>query len=298
MNRDESARAAWAWPVLIGAVFAVSTGALFARLADPAPALAKAAWRCTLAAGVLFALGGRSTLRTLAATAPADRRRLAWAGLLLAIHFGTWILSLDYTTVTSSLVLFTTAPVWTALLAPWLLGEATSRRQWQGIALCSVGITVLAGFGAPGSGAEATASAPMLGNALALAGAISFSLFLIIGRGLQRRMPALPYLTGAYGGAALALIAGCLVLGLPLTGYDGDTWLWLVLLALVPQLIGHSGYNLALRHLAAATVSIMLVGEPIFGSLLAWLVLGEAPGAAEIAGGVLLLAGTLRAARG
>ncbi|MAW60944.1 MAG: hypothetical protein CMJ94_08925 [Planctomycetes bacterium] len=307
MNQSGEARSSpserprWAWPLLFAAVLAVSTGALFVRLADPAPAMAKAAWRCTIAALVLLAVGHQATARAWAEASPRTRRQLILAGFVLAVHFGTWILSLSYTTVTSTMVLGSTAPAWTALLAPRLIGERTTRAQWQGILLCGVGIALLAFWpdASPGGdSAGPTASQPLLGNLLALAGAISFSLFLIVGRTAQRSVPALPYLGIAYAGAAVFLILGCLLLGLPLTGFDARTYGWLLALALVPQLIGHSGYNLALRFFSAATVSILLIGEPIFGTVLAWLFLAEPPTTGELLGGVFLLLGIVRTARG
>lgn len=294
-----SDRPAWAWPVLLSAVIAVSTGALFVRLAEPAPALAKAAWRCSLATLVLLAIGRSSTLRAWAAAARGDRWRLIGAGALLALHFGTWVLSLSYTTVTSSMVLVSTVPAWTAVLAPWFGQERTSKRQWQGIGLCAIGIGVLAFWPEADSAARpAIATNPLLGSLLALTGAISFAMFLILGRDVQRRVPSLVYLSGTYGSAAVFLLLACLISSTHLVGFPTATYGWLIALALVPQLIGHTGYNLALRFFTAATVSILLVGEPIFGSLFAWLILAEPPGAGELVGGAFLLVGILRAARG
>lgn len=291
-------RPAWAWPVLLTAVLAVSTGALFVRLADPAPALVKAAWRCTLASLVLLAIGRSSTFRAWGAASRSDRKRLIVAGFLLALHFATWVLSLSYTTVTSSMVLVSTVPAWTAILAPWLGQERTTSRQWQGIGLCAIGIAILALWPeADPLARPAIATRPLLGSLLALTGAVSFALFLIIGRDVQRRMPSLAYLTGTYGSAAAFLLLACAIARLPLFGFPTETYGWLIALALVPQLIGHTGYNLALRFFSAATVAILLVGEPIFGSVMAWLVLAEPPGTGELIGGAFLLAGILRAAR-
>lgn len=299
MNSDaQSARPTWAWSLLLTAVLAVSTGALFVRLAEPAPAMAKAAWRCSIAALVLLIVGRQATARAWADATPRTRRQVVLAGFVLAVHFSTWILSLSYTTVTSTMVLGSTAPAWTALLAPHLIGERTTRAQWQGILLCAVGIALLALL--PGDGVEEsseTARQPWIGNLLALGGAISFSLFLIVGRTAQKRVAALPYLAVAYSSAALFLILGCLLLGLPLTGFPAETYGWLLALALIPQLIGHSGYNLALRFFSAATVSILLIGEPIVGTFLAWIFLAEPPTQSEILGGVFLLLGIVRSAR-
>ncbi len=264
---------------------AVSTGALFVRFADPAPPMAKAAWRCGLAAIFLLLIGRRSALRPLGKLPRKQQWRLALAGLFLALHFATWILSLSYTSVASSLFLFTTAPIWTAILGAAFFGQRATRNEWLGSVVCLTGAGVL------GWGELAVGSDALLGDALALAGAITFAVFLILGRELQKQVPGMSYLIATYGSAALFLIGGCLILGYPLAGYPTPTYGWLLLLAVVPQMLGHSAYNLSLRHFSAATVSITLAGEPVIGTLLAWVFLAEALTAATLVGGSILLAG-------
>ena len=264
---------------------AVSTGALFVRYADAAPPMAKAAWRCGLAAIFLLILGRRAALRPLAQLRGKQQRNLVLAGFFLALHFGTWIQSLSYTSVASSLFLFSTAPIWTALLAPLFIKERTTKAQWIGSVLCLIGAGVLS------SGELSVGGTALLGNALALAGAITFAIYLILGRDLQTQIPGLSYLIATYGSAALFLVLGCLAFSYPLAGYPTPTYGWLVLLAVVPQMFGHSAYNLSLRHFSAATVSITLAGEPVLGSLLAWIFLAEALTTTTLIGGAILLSG-------
>jgi drug/metabolite transporter (DMT)-like permease len=271
--------------LLLGGVMAVSTGALLIRYADPAPPMAKAAWRCGLAAIFLILLGRRSALQPLARLPRKQLRRLVVAGFFLALHFATWILSFSYTSVASSLFLVTTAPIWTALLAPLFIGERTTRAQWMGSIICLAGAGVL-GWGEISVGADA-----LLGDLLAVVGALSFAVFLILGRELQKQVPGMSYLIATYSSAALFLVVGCLTLGYPLAGYPTPTYGWLLLLALVPQMLGHSAYNLSLRYFSAATVSIALAGEPVIGTLLAWMFLHESMPPTTMVGGAIMLAG-------
>ena len=81
------------------------------------------------------------------------------------------------------------------------------------------------------------------------------------------------------------------VSGAPAAGFSPETYLWLILLAVIPQLIGHSTFNWALGYLPASFVAITLLGEPIGSSLLAFALLGEVPGVGVVLGGVLILSG-------
>lgn len=270
--------------LLCGAV-AVSTGALFIRYADAAPPMAKAAWRCALAAIFLLLLGRRKVVQPLARLSSKQRWRLLLAGFFLALHFATWIQSLSLTSVASSLFLVNTVPIWTAMLAPIFISERTTRAQWIGATTCLVGAAVL-GWGEISVGGTA-----LVGDALAIAGAICWAGFFILGRDLQKQVSGYCFLFTTYASAALFLIAGCLLLQLPMAGYPPATYGWLLLLALVPQMIGHSAYNLSLRHFPAATVSITVTAEPVLGTLLAWIFLAETLAAPTLLGGAILLGG-------
>ncbi|HRE28246.1 MAG TPA: DMT family transporter, partial [Anaerolineales bacterium] len=117
------------------------------------------------------------------------------------------------------------------------------------------------------------------------------AVYLVIGRRLRQSLALVPYITLTYGAAAVSLLAACLVTGTPFTGYDSIAYLWLLLLALLPQLIGHSSFNWALKHLPATFVSVATLGEPILSSALAMLVIGEAPTPLKIVGGLVVLVG-------
>lgn len=276
--------------VLSLGVVAMSTGAIFARMAEAEP-LAISFWRCAIAALALAPLGAPRAPRELASLGRRDLLVLGLSGLFLALHFATWIQSLEHTTVASSVLLVNTGPLWTLLLAPLLTHDRPGRGARLGALLGFAGGAVVAG------GDLALSGEALLGDGLALAGGLFASLYLVAGRRLRERMSFATYAALCYGLAALVLLALALLAGTPLTGFEGETWLWLALCGLVPQLIGHSSANWALRWATSTLVAVSLLGEPIASTLLALVVLGEVPEAGFLAGAPLLLGGILVTAR-
>jgi drug/metabolite transporter (DMT)-like permease len=100
-----------------------------------------------------------------------------------------------------------------------------------------------------------------------------------------------PYIGIAYGSAAIALVAASLFQGAPLFGFETETYLWLLLLAIFPQLVAHTSYNWALGYATAAVVSLVLLAEPVASGILALVILDETPTAIRLVGGVLILIG-------
>ncbi|HSR20082.1 MAG TPA: DMT family transporter [Anaerolineales bacterium] len=289
------------------AIGAVSTASIFIRLAQAgAPSITIAALRLGIATACLAPIAlsrHRRELRSL------GRRELALAfvaGGFLAIHFATWITSLEYTTVASSVVLVSTGPLWVGLISPLLLQERMTPATIWGLALALLGGIVIALGGACTlqtglrcTPPNATAGALSLwGNFLALAGAWAVSGYLVIGRRLRPRLSLIPYVFLVYGCAACVLLSAAILSGAPIMSLSAQTYLWIALLALVPQLVGHSTYNWALRYLPAAVVAVTTLGEPIGSAMLAFIILNERPAAFVLAGAVLILAGIYLAARG
>jgi drug/metabolite transporter (DMT)-like permease len=146
--------------------------------------------------------------------------------------------------------------------------------------------------------ASANAARPLLGNGLALLGALSAAGYLIIGRRLRPTLSLLSYTSLVYGTAALfLLLAVALSPAHGMGGYSPRAYLFLALLALFPQLIGHSSYNWALGYLPAAYVAIAVISEPVGATLLALFIFGEIPGTLTLLGGVLILGGVYYAGR-
>ncbi len=276
-----------AYAVLGVAVAGVSFGSIFARLAE-APALAIALWRMLIATAIVLpaaAAFGRPR-------AGAGRRSWALAaaaGVLLALHFATWISSLEHTSVANSVLLVNTAPVWVALLALAAGRERPAARTWLAIVLALAGAAVIALGSAASPGST-------VGNLLALAGAMAMGGYLLVARAAQRELPFLPYVGIAYGAAAVVLALVVAISGTTWHGFVPATWGAIAAMALVSQVVGHGGYNWSLRHLPPVFVAIALTGEPLLASLLAWWLLGEVVGGTTIVGGALVLAGIAVAA--
>ena len=236
----------------------VSTASILIRYAqaDGASSAMIAAGRLTIAALIMapFALSraGPELLRIRR----KDLLLCAASRLLLAVHFWTWIASLEYTSVANSTVLVTTNPVWVALLSAWLLHEKPVKAQVVGVALTLVGTLLIFVAKTSHSGAS---TAPLLGNSLALMGALA-----------SRE---------TVGDVSF------------------NAWLLIAALAIGPQLLGHTAWNWALRRLSATFVAVSILGEPIGSALLAWWLLNEGFVPLQLAGFVVLLWGILVAAR-
>jgi drug/metabolite transporter (DMT)-like permease len=228
------------------------------------------------------------------------------SGIFLAAHFATWITSLEYTTVASSVVFVATGPLWVALLSPLLLRERLPRAALVGLVIAVAGGTVIGlsdactwdrGLHCPDL-SQILQGRAMWGNFLALMGAWTVSGYLIIGRKLRTRISLIPYIFLVYGIAAAALILTLMITRQSTFGYPAQTYVWILLLAVFPQLIGHSTFNWALGYLPAAFVAVTTLGEPIGSAALAFFLLQETPTSLVIAGGVLILLGIYFASRG
>jgi drug/metabolite transporter (DMT)-like permease len=228
------------------------------------------------------------------------------AGALLALHFAAWITSLAHTSVASSVVLVSIAPLFVAILSPLLLHESIERSVAIGIGLAFVGVLVVAANDACSSSSAAMAcptwnefleGEAIKGDLLALGGAAAVAGYMLIGRSVRARMSLVPYITLTYAAAALVLLALTAIARQPLLGFPRQTYGWILLLALIPQLIGHSTYNWALKYLPAAFVSISLLGEPVGSTVLAMVLLGEIPSGLKLAGAALILVGIVLAMR-
>ena len=277
-------------------VAVVSTASILIRFAqaDGASSAVIAAGRLAIAALLMapytLSRAGSELLRIK----QKDLLLCAASGLLLAVHFWTWIASLEHTSVANSTVLVTTNPIWVALLSAWLLREKPAHAQIAGIGLTLAGTLLIFLADNAHSGA---ARAPVLGNSLALLGAFAASGYLLIGRGLRSNLSLLAYVWLTYSFAAIALVIAALAGGETFTGVSSGAWLLIAALALGPQLFGHTSFNWALRRLSATFVALSILGEPIGSALLAWWLLDEGFVPLQLAGFLALLVGIFVAAR-
>jgi len=275
-------------PVLVLSIgiLAVSTASTFIRLAQgTVDSLAVAAWRLTLASLLLapFALKScRVEWRRLDAR---SWRLLAASGLMLATHFYAWITSLEMTSVAASAVLVGTNPLFVGLISHFILQKHLQRRMLGGILIAVTGSAIIS------LGDWSAGTHQLLGDLLAVVGAATVAVYMLIGRRLRGQLSLLGYVFPVYGIAALTLMILALIVGVPLAGYPTPAWLWLVLLAIFPQIVGHSSFNWALGHLPATLVSLAALTEPVGATILAWIILQESPSWITVLGGLLVLIG-------
>lgn len=272
------------WIVLSLGVFAISTGAIFARMAN-APPLVIAAYRTGLAVLFLLPFTAVQTLRETRGLSRKDFFSVVMSGVFLALHFATWISSLFYTSVASSVVIVNAVPLWTGLFSPVLTGDSFSSGLKKGLLLAFPGVIII------GWGDFALGTAVLWGDFLALLGSFFAALYILFGRRVRPRMSLGSYVTLNYGTAAALLWLAVVASGLSPTGYSWSTWGAFFLLALVPQILGHSSYNWALRWMPGGTVALCLLGEPVGSSLLAAIFLAEPITWMKGAGGAMILAG-------
>ena len=281
------------WLTLSLAVLFVSFGAILVRLAA-APPLAVSFYRVAIASLLLLPFASGDARRSWPALDRKHRLLVVAAGTALALHFATWIASLSYTTVASSVLLVNTSPVFAIVLSRLFLHERPSRVVRVAIPVAFAGAALIAlgdWTGSPGS---------LLGNGLAVAGAATLAAYQVIGRGLRDALPLNAYVLAVWGTAALVLAALARSMGVLLGGYPKRTWLLFVALAVVPTIGGHGLVNKSLRSLPAPTVGLFLLGEPVLASLFAWLLFHETPGGWTVAGGAVVISalGLVLARRG
>jgi len=271
--------------VVMAGVFFVSLSAILIKLSN-APSLVIAAYRMTFTVFLMaptFASGVHSRK-----TAPSGRDMVlaGISGVFLAVHFAAWISSLKYTTVASATVLVNTQPLFIVVLAFFFLGERISRRAlfWMlfafaGSAVISVG------------GGDAGGSNPLTGNLLATGGALASSGYMLIGRALRQRLSAGAYSFMVYLTSAVLLVAFVVATGKPLFTYPPVEYLIFVGLAVFPTLLGHNLFNWSLGYLKPSFVSVAILGEPVFSTILALIIFVEIPTVYTIIGGAAVISG-------
>lgn len=272
-----------------GSIVAISTAAILIRYVDEDVApIAIGFYRLLYATLLLLPFAfwrARDELRQLSRS---DVVGLILVGAVLAVHFAAWITSLDLTSVAASVVLVTLHPVFVALVSQRVFGEGVGARGYVGIGLALVGGVVIT-WGDARSGPE-----PLVGDTLALLGALAAAIYFLAGRGYRKRLSLLAYVTPVY--ASCAFFLGLLLLlpspygGSPFGIAPRDHILFLAM-AVVPMILGHTVLNWALKYVTAPAIATTILGEPLGSTVLAVVLLDEVPGALTIGGGALVLVG-------
>jgi len=270
-------------------VLAASTASIFIKLCD-APALVIATYRMVIASLILlpyvfYKRGARTW----------GRKEVEWlilSGFFLSLHFAFWIGSLKYTSVASSVVLVTTYPIFVGI------GSSLFLKERMGLYLIVGIILSVLGSGLISYGDMTISREALMGDGMALLGALTASAYFLVGRKMRRSQDLLSYIFPVYSTAGILLVLLSLVSQKNFFGHSSTTYLFLLLLALIPQLIGHTTINWALKYLPASMVAITYLGEPVGSTLLAYFILREGLTPWKVFGGMLILAGILTAIKG
>ena len=272
--------------VLFLGVLGVSWAAIFVRLADEAPALTIAAYRLVFAAGLLLLFVAVARARGKLALPPrSSLPLLALSGVFLAGHFWSWFASLERTSVASSVVIVGLQPLLGALIAFAVLRERPAPRECAGLAVAIGGLICIAATDLA-RGIEF-----FVGDLLALLAALFVAVSQTIRRKTRHETGAIPYSAVAYTAAAATLWLAVLIVRPSISGFAADAWTFIILLALIPQVIGHTSINWALGHLRVVTVGLAILGEPLLATIYAIPVLGETPPVGVLVGGPLIVVG-------
>lgn len=293
--------------VLALALLGISTSGPLARL-SASPPLAIATWRLgfslLIVAVPLLITGGWRQWRTL------QRKDFAIAmaaGAFLAVHFWSWIASLGMTSVAASVLLVNLHPVAMIAGSALWLGERPTRRQIGGTAIGLCGAVVIAGgdllglrtvvgsglgVQAGGTGG-AWGTGVILGDGLALLGALTVSFYYLSARRLRSKLDVWPYVALVYGSCFVVLLVFSAVQGVALAPQPPRELMIFAAIALGPMLLGHTGFNWALKHVSAPTVSLVMLGEPVGATLIAMAVpaIREVPSVRTLIGGAVILTG-------
>lgn len=276
---------------LLVSIVAVSTASILIRMSG-APPLAIATYRLAFATLMLLPFYIRSGgHKRLVNSSSKDILTLAAVGVVLAIHFGSWITSLGLTSVASSVLFVHVDPIFVAVVSHFFLGERIGRGTLVGISLAFVGAATIAFSDAGVSGAN------LFGDLLAMIGAIMLGVYILTGRRMRQSLDLVSYVTPVYASSAVTLALASLATGTSLWPYPRNELLLFFAIALIPMIFGHTLYNWTLKWLSAPLVSISLLGEPVGATILAYVLLDEVPSVLALSGGVLILLGIYQCVR-
>lgn len=269
--------------ILSAGLLAISFGSILIRFSREAPPLVIAFYRMFWSLVILapFCLTGRGRISLF----HFEPRRIL-AGIALALHFAFWISSLSYTSVAVSVLLVNTSPVLVAILSYLVFSERLSSYGIFGITLTIFGSMLLVWE-------DLLRLENPTGAVLALLGALMLGVYLVAGKKIRETESLLQYVVPVYFIAALVLSLLVVLGGNSFTGYSGKTHLFMILLGLVPQVMGHTSYNWAIRYTSATLIAVIVVSEPFLATIWAWLLLDEKVTAAIAADGILVAAGII-----
>lgn len=269
------------------AVLALAFSSIFIKKLEleNIPPLAIALYRMAIATAILLPAAIALKRREISRLTASDAALLVMGGFFLALHFGAWITSLKYISIATSVVLVNSHPLFVVLASYLFLNEKPSRRSLAGTGIGITGMAIISRDGFK------DAEFALLGNALAILGALAVVGYFIVGRKVRARVSLLGYVTPLYGVCSVFLLVWALAAGSSLGPFGAGVWLYFAALAVVPTILGHTVFNWAIKHVRPSAVSLAFLGEPVIAAALAFVFFDQRPPVSTLAGGAFVLAG-------
>jgi drug/metabolite transporter (DMT)-like permease len=288
------------WGLLVAGVLGVSSAGAILSHVDEIPPLMRASWRLQITVLMLlpFAIWQYRDMDTSARTRLTEKKTvliILGSGLALAAHFGTWVTSLDHTSLAHSLLFVTSHPI-IIVIGTALLVRRPHKLETIGalIGLFGAAITLL--------DAKNDGDVTLWGDMLAFAGAITVVGYIVAGRILREWMPVFVYAVPVTLIGAVLLIPLSIATGEETSAIgwiESDLLSWFILLAFLAGIVGHTGLNACLRWLPPLTISFAVTLEPIIGAFIGWFFFSEGvPGKWTWIGGSILILGILFVIKG
>ncbi|MBC8183848.1 DMT family transporter [candidate division KSB1 bacterium] len=267
-------------------LIAVSVSSILIKLCD-APALVIATYRLTLASVFYLGYTGIKQGKFWRTFSRGQIKTIFISAIFLTIHFSTWITSLKYTSVASSVILVQSAPIFVAFGSFIFLKERPSALLMVGAVIALFGSIMISVLD------YSQDKNAMTGNLLAIGGAIGAAGYLLAGRKIRSQVNLFSYVSAVYSLTAVALLILAILNGASFFGFSTEIYLLFFAIAIFPQIIGHTSLNWALKYFSATAISIAILAEPIGASILAVFVLGEQLTVVKIFWGIVILSGVL-----
>lgn len=261
-----------------------AAGILIKKAQQYAPSLTIATLRNFLATFILIPFIFRPGWKDRMKFAPRKLLLSALAGIFLGLHFWAWFVSLEHTMIANGMTILNTQPVIAAVLSYVFLKEKPEPKIIIAIIVAMVGVFII-GFG---DFQFSSGKSHLFGDAVAFGAATASCIYLMIGRSLRKKHDLLPYIFVVYGFSSLTLLVATVSSGTALFGYSSELWIWVVLLAVGPSLIGHTALNWSVKFLPVYVVTMFMLAELVISAALGWYFLCEIPTVAMYIGAAFI----------
>ena len=288
------------WGLLAAGVVGVSSAGAILSHVDSVPPLMRASWRLQITVLMLlpFAIWQYKNMEITEKKKLTEKKTvliLAGSGIALAAHFGTWVTSLDHTSLAHSLLFVTSHPIIIVIGTAIFVRKPHSLETAGAlVGLVGAGITLL--------DAKDSGDVTLWGDFLAFAGAITVVGYIVAGRILREWMPVFVYAVPVTLLGGILLIPFSILMGESTSAVgwvESDLLGWFILLAFLAGIVGHTGLNACLRWLRPLTVSFAVTLEPIIGAFIGWFFFDEdIPQKWTWLGGLILIFGIMLVIKG